>query len=516
MGVVMEPVPQDGDLGVLTQTVEDMRGRMAVESARLQAFREVFESNQLKPPVPREMEDEKRRLATLARSPWLRLVVLSTAQPLRVAGYRNEGGETAAMWEQWLRNDMDSRQATLHTAVVTFGYAFMVVEPGESDQVVMRPVSPQNMWAEWEDPYADEFPIHALRRVREDKFTGRTIWKYYDDQAIYTLESSQEHGAQVHVVDVLEHSAGVCPVVRYENLVDLEGNCFGEIEPYMDVAARLDLTTNDRLLVQRFNSWKILYATNLVPPQGTTKAEREQVKARLRNDDFLVGGKDVQFGTLDETSMTPFIAAQDADKNALAALSQTPLSMLTGEQINLGADAITTSYRPWREKLKERCGRLGDSHARMLRTAAAIMGNKAEAENWQARVLWDDVEDRSLAQTADAFGKLAQMLDVPPQALWGRIPGITQSDVEEWKLMYDARQREQAQIEALAMGDTSLELPTPSVSVDTGTPGPPRMPQSYEDQPKPWGAKRGPAVSKSAMERRKRRRDGDGDGVVDE
>jgi len=33
----------------------------------------------------------------------------------------------------------------------------------------------------------------------------------------------------------------------------------------------------------------------------------------------------------------------------------------------------------------------------------------------------------------DALGKMAQMLGIPQQELWERVPGVTQSDVERWK-----------------------------------------------------------------------------------
>jgi hypothetical protein len=36
---------------------------------------------------------------------------------------------------------------------------------------------------------------------------------------------------------------------------------------------------------------------------------------------------------------------------------------------------------------------------------------------------------------ADAFGKMATLLGVPPQALWERIPGVTAADVERWQAL---------------------------------------------------------------------------------
>jgi hypothetical protein len=38
-----------------------------------------------------------------------------------------------------------------------------------------------------------------------------------------------------------------------------------------------------------------------------------------------------------------------------------------------------------------------------------------------------------MAQAADALGKLAQMLGVPVEVLWAKIPGFTQQDVDEAK-----------------------------------------------------------------------------------
>lgn len=485
--------------------VADLLGRMESESLRLQQFRRIVESDQGLPPVPRDAESEKKALARLARTPWLRLVCLSTAQPLKVSGYRSpEHGVDSPMWDTWLRNDMDSRQSQLNFAVVTFGYAFMQLTPGE-DHAVMRPVSPQQMVAEYDDPYGDEYPLYALRKVRAGKY------KFFDDERIVTLEGDVD---DLRVTDVVEHSAGVCPVVLYPNVMDLEGNCFGEVEPYVDVAARLDLTTNDRLLVQRYNSWKILYATNITPPKGMSKQQQDREKMKLRNDNMLMGTGDTKFGTLDETSMTPFITAVENDRADLSAVSQTPMTMLTGEMINLGADAITSSYRPWREKLKQRRDVWGDAHARSMRVAAALEGNAAEAENFDAVVQWEDVEDRSLAQTADAFGKLAQMLEVPPEVLWGRIPGVSQSDVLEWKRIHEELRRREVETEALTLqGDLSVSTagaasPYEGAGEGVGSPA------SYEHQDRPWETKQ----SGGSVRRKKRshKRDGDGDGIFDE
>ncbi|WP_237530467.1 hypothetical protein [Streptomyces sp. SID3212] len=44
------------------------------------------------------------------------------------------------------------------------------------------------------------------------------------------------------------------------------------------------------------------------------------------------------------------------------------------------------------------------------------------------------MEQRSLAQAADALGKLReQQLGIPAKGLWRRVPGVTQNEFEDWE-----------------------------------------------------------------------------------
>jgi hypothetical protein len=38
----------------------------------------------------------------------------------------------------------------------------------------------------------------------------------------------------------------------------------------------------------------------------------------------------------------------------------------------------------------------------------------------------------------DALGKAATMLEVPKRALWGRIPGVERTDIDDWARMAEA------------------------------------------------------------------------------
>jgi uncharacterized alpha-E superfamily protein len=98
------------------------------------------------------------------------------------------------------------------------------------------------------------------------------------------------------------------------------------------------------------------------------------------------------------------------------------------------------------QKVYERQQSAGASHAQLLRLASLIDGDLEHADDLTGRVTWQDTSIRSLAQSVDALGKAAQMLNIPATELWGRIPGIEKSDVQEWK----AVAREQDPINQMA------------------------------------------------------------------
>lgn len=385
--------------------------------------------------LPRRSTSEHKALAQLAKTPWLFLVVTTLAQTMFVDGYRSTSdasNSNATPWNTWLANGLAARQIPIHRAGLAYGYAYEVVTPGASPltgakQAVMRGVSPRRMFAAYEDPAEDDWPEYALRRDPGDTY------RLYDDALVHRLIRS-ESGKLAHA-GFSVHDIGVCPVVRFTPDLDLEGRATGQVEPYIGTAKRINKDVYDRLLVQHHNSWKIRTIAGLAEPEGGAEAAAAK-KLQLRQDDILVAeDSDTKFGTLAETPLDGFVKVCEADIEALAAVSQTPSHALTGKMINLSAEALSAARAALSQKVFEITTSFGESHGRALRLAALIEGNRTDAADATARVTWQDMDVRSLAQAVDALGKAAQMLGVPPRALWARMPGVTKTDVEEWTEM---------------------------------------------------------------------------------
>lgn len=530
-GVVPEAVPHD-DL------VADLVSALGRESLRLSEFYDWYNFSQKPPATPKNASNEQKALAKKARTPLLRLVVEATVEPLRVEGYRpsvdferDDDGFVPFAWRAWTLNGMGARQSQVYRDAAIAGYSFVTVVPGEGpdgeSMPRMRPVSPRRMYAEYDDPYGDEFPIHAIQDM------GRGRYRLFDERFITDYKVEKQRGTNGMEVDVfvragepIEHGAGVCPVVRFENLVDTEGRCVGEIEPYIDVASRFDVTQMDKILVQRHNSWKIMYATGLNPPKDLSEEEQRRTKVRMRQEDMILAGADVKFGQLDETSMGGFLTALNDELELLSSVSQTPTSVMSGDLVNLSADALAESRIMHTLKLAQRTTSYTVEWGRVLRVACEVGGASDEAKDYMASVVWAEIEVRSLAQTVDAFGKLAAQLEVPPMGLWDKIPGATSSDIARWERLRDIKREEDLQVEAILAGIEASASgdggPTGGRSVSTNTQAPvKRMEQTlptYENMDKPWSrAARGGARSTTAVKRKKYQAvDGDGDGIIGE
>lgn len=288
------------------------------------------------------------------------------------------------------------------------------------------------MIAFYGEPEHDDWPTFALR-VDPAKVKGSPGYalKVYDDMNVYYLNCDSV-GSELTYIETREHNLGVCPVVRYANRMDLEGRTPGEVEPFIPLAARIDQTVFDRLVVQRYASWIVRTIAGMAKPE--TDEEVAAQKLRLQAEDILLAANpETKFGSLPATPLDGFIAANEADIRQLAAVSQTPAHEMLGQMANLSAEALAAARASLTAKVEERRYTFGEAHEQTLRLAAWVMKDEDGARDRKAQVRWRDTEIRSLAQAADALGKLATMLGVPVELLWEKVPGFSQQDVDRAK-----------------------------------------------------------------------------------
>lgn len=379
---------------------------------------------------------EKRALRELAETPLLRLIVEETAQQMILSGVSTDSvSNVKNLFAPWAYNGMPSREGALWEAALSYGYAYMMVLPAMSDSPLyadgrawMRPYSPRNLFTLYGDVSDDEYPIAALRVIPQPG--GTEVYRLYDEECVHFL--GREKSGEIQLIESRPHNLGIVPVVQFASDKDLEGRTFGEVEKNKTGVKRLIKTLYDRLLIQHHNSWRIIYATGMEVPNDA--AEREEAKMKLANDSVLTGEEGVSFGSLPETQLSGILQAVETDVHMLAATSQTPVWTFNGGQlVNLSADALAEARSTQRNKIRQKKKAMGRSIAEVLRLASLVEGRVEDANDFSITAQWEDVESRSLSQAADALGKMAQSLSVPPEKLWDMIPGVTPQMAEDWR-----------------------------------------------------------------------------------
>lgn len=397
------------------------------EDDRVEGIDKWYRKNRRPVKLPADATAEHRYLADLSRTPWLRLVVSTVSQTLfleRLYSAKRQPDELHEMWLPWERNKMRSGQIPLHRDALAYGLAYTQILPGDSGAVITRH-SPRSSVAIYGDVVEDEFPQYFVREIKQKQ---STLYRVTDSDAVHYFSVDNESD-DVTYIEPRYHGFGFCPVVRYANDLDLEGDSTGEVEPLIPLASRMNKTTYDRLLVQHNNSWKIITATGLEDPGDDDARRREKLK--LRHEDILTGTEGVQYGTLDETSMDPFVKAHDSDVEELAAVSQTPVTVY--KMVNVSADGLAEARSGLYAKRDERQLSFGESHVQTLRVAALAEGRESDSVDFSLRSYWADTSVQTMNQAMDALGKAAVMLQVPPELLWDRIPGVDFTTAESWK-----------------------------------------------------------------------------------
>ncbi|MCD2462449.1 phage portal protein [Streptomyces sp. MBT42] len=467
------------------------------DEGRLQRIDDYIHGKHDDPYMPPQADDEYKLLAKRAISNWMPLLIGTPAQALYVDGYRpgkaasglpEASSSTSTQWSHWQRSRMDARQAAVYRGALGFGHSFVLTEKTKKG-VTSKGLSAKRTAALYEDPANDETPYAALTIVTKPKVDSPGKARMWDGKNEYAVTyKSLSDLDSVRVGGAKRHGASECPVTRFAASVDLEGRTIGVIEPMIALQNRINQTIFDLLVAQTYTSHEVRYATGMAPPmqmemldengnvvtdpalavdsRPKLDAAGNPVPAQINHNArrFLFAeDPDVKFGSLPAGPIGSLIDSVDMSIRHLAAISQTPPHHLLGQIANLSAEALLAAETALSRKIAEFRSLFGEAWERVFRLAAELEGETGAADDFTGEVQWRDMESRSLAQAADALGKLADQLGIPKRGLWKRVPGVTQTEYEDWEQMAE----EDDSIGQLA---TALTRATPETTSVPATP----------------------------------------------
>jgi hypothetical protein len=419
------------------------------------------------PYMPRSAQSEYRSMAKRSVTNWLPLVSDTFAKALFVDGFRAaDEAKNAPAWDYWQRNRLDARQTVAHRGALDYGVSYVYVLPGDSAPVI-RPVSPLRSHAVYLDP-DDEWPVFGIvtdgRTDTEDR-----IVRLFDDEAVYTLTKPKD-GRDLEWQTTEEHKLGVCPMIRFRDRLD--GDATGIIAPLKTIQDRVNEAVFSLHIALQYASFRQRWATGLAIPVDEDETIPDPADptgvAVIPNPNFgkptesfqaavdrlwVTDSSEAKFGDFDQTDVSGHLKTYVEAVKALAAVAQISPHAMLGDLVNLSADALAAAEATTQRKANEYETLFGEAWEQVLRLAALAAGDSEAAADESAQVRWRDTEARSFAATVDALGKMVQMLGVPPEAAWERIPGVTAQDVEAWKAL-----RASADVFGALVGDLNRQV----------------------------------------------------------
>jgi hypothetical protein len=399
--------------------------------------------------VPQRATREYRMLVEQSRFNVLDLVVTALAQNLFVDGFRPTGPngrpadtKNAPVWDEvWQPNRMDARQAALYRAAIRHGTSYALVLPGDPAPVI-TPMSACRMTALYEDPANDEWPEYAMEVQYErtvaydgDRKKMMTV-RLFDDEGVYTVDMTSTGEFDPSGVRFEEHGLSVTPVVRFRDRYDL-GVPRGKVEPLLWLQQQVNQITFSLAMALQYAAFRQRYVTGM-EEQVDAAGNPQPPLFNIAVDMLLQGtSPDMKFGEFSQTDVTGYLTSRDKVLLHIASVAQIPpQNLVVGSGIsNVPAEALELLAAGHRQDIAEHQVSFGESIEQMMRLAGKASGDDDAWEDMSAQVVWRDTSLRSPAQIVDALGKGAQMLSIPPKALWELWPGITDQTLQHWKAM---------------------------------------------------------------------------------
>lgn len=411
--------------------------------------------------VPRQATREFRMLVDQSRFNVLPLLVKVFRQNLCIDGYRpSKSSDNSPVWDEvWQPNRMDARQTGLWKCAIQYGYSFGSVLKGIPGPVV-GVYSPRQVIADYEN-LTDEWPRYVI--VIESPLKSDDNWNMQD----LSLQPFFPDGYKISLYDntnrvklvrerggwevreVAEHGMGVCPFVKFwEQYDDPDEDSVGIVEPLLPVQRQLNQTTFSLLMAQQYAAFRQRWVTGMTIEEDVNGVPRIPFNPAV-DKVFHAESPDTKFGEFEQSSLDGYLNSRDKVLMFISSLTQIPPNnLMVGTGIsNLSAEALASLEAGLRRSTGEFQTSFGESTEQLMRLAGRAMGTTEGLSVWEdqsAQVHWKDTTPRSLAQVADALGKLATMLAIPPRVLWEKLPDVPQQDLERWHIEADKFEAQQA------------------------------------------------------------------------
>ncbi|MEU3686990.1 phage portal protein [Streptomyces narbonensis] len=424
-------------------TLERLYGKLQKRKARVKTWSDYYNGDHPLKFASPEFSSQSSGIFDGFSDNWTQVIPDATVERMVPMAFRLEDGTLDEdAWKAWRRNECDVEVSLAFLEALITGRSFALVW------------KPNGVETEITFQDASSAIVDFKPGTRRERAAGMTVWidgdqeraaLFFPDTVHWFTRDANQSGsaAEWRETDTMPNPLKVVPLVPLENRARLHGKPVSEIAnviPKQDAVNTLWahlMTASDQLaLPARAVLGMDRPTKEILDAEGEVIGEEDLPIDRFRSDRLLwlerEGASIAEFSAADLTNYTNVIAVA---VQHIAAQTRTPPSYLTGEMVNISADALIASEAGLVSKVQERQRFFGAALREVMRLEALASGDPDRAEALRlGSVVWRDAQFRSEAQYADALTKY-KAISVPDEALWERIPGVQPDEVERWKSM---------------------------------------------------------------------------------
>lgn len=370
-----------------------------------------------------------------------RLVVTALAERLRITGFTGD----AAVWADWIRNDLDQTSGVAHREALLLGDSYVICWADPYGRASVTVESAKQV-AVQVDPGTRQ-TVAAVKRW-EDTTAKTTEAVLYGPTEIVRLRADQQ-GAPANgfrVIDTIPNPLGVVPVVRLSNtdrITDDLGT--SEIEDLKPLVDALNKSLADMMVTSEYVGRPRRWATGIelseepvLDDNGDPVLDDDDQPVMTEVNPIPEGHRamisesaDTEFGQLQAADLSGYEASVRVILGQIMAVSTLPAHYVGVFTDNpASADALRAAEASLTARAEARQATFGRAWEQVARLMVAVRDGRDPNRIDDIRVHWADAATRSVAQEADAVVKLHQAGLLPASYALAKL-GYSEDEITE-------------------------------------------------------------------------------------
>ncbi|UHJ58034.1 phage portal protein [Mycolicibacterium fortuitum] len=361
-----------------------------------------------------------------------RLAVTALAERLRLTGFAGD----AALWADWVRNDLDQTSGVAHREALLLGDSYVIVWADKLGRPQVTVESAKQV-AVLTDPGSRQ--VYAGIKRWEDTNLKTTEAVMYLRDRIVRLRADQQ-GAVANgfkTIEEIPNPLGVVPVVNLRNTDRIVGDWGGsEIDDLKPLVDALNKSLADMMVTSEYVGRPRRWATgielteepvldddgNPVLDDDDQPVMREVNPIPEGHRAMISENNDAKFGQLQSADLGGYEASVRVILGQIMAVSTLPAHYVGVFTDNpASADALRAAEASLTARAEARQATFGRAWEQVARLMIAVRDGRDPGLIDDIRVQWADAATRSVAQEADAVVKLFQAGLLPASYALGKL-----------------------------------------------------------------------------------------------